>query len=216
MLTTLAAAALALTVQPDADPNAARPRMEDVPPMTVNVYATRGISPHLVQETLNEAGAVWHDAGITLAWRVAVGARPEYSTTPHVVINDAGGPKPPGGELPIGWVEFHRPDDPDQEIHISRRNGLRLLRTAAGFGAALDRLPQAQVNFALGRMLGRALAHELGHFLLRSSLHTGDGLMRSGRSIRDFIAPARRGFGVDAAQRSAVLARIREMVGAIT
>jgi hypothetical protein len=216
MLTTLAAAALALTAQPDADPNAARPRMEDVPPMTVNVYANRGISPHLVTETLNEAGAVWNDAGITLAWRVVVGGRPEYSTTPHVVINDDAGPKPPDGELPIGWVEFHRPDDPDQEIHISRRNGLQLLRSVAGLGASMDRMPRAQVNMTLGRMLGRALAHELGHFLLRSRLHTGDGLMRRGRSVRDFIAPVRRGFDVDSAQRLAVMARIREMLGAVT
>src|SRR5688572_153251 len=115
MLTTFAAAALALTVnQPNADPNAARPHMEDVPPMTVNVYTTRGISPHLVTETLNEAGAVWSDAGITLAWRVVAGGRPEYSTAPHVVIDDHTGPKTPEGQLPVGWVEFRQPDDPDQ------------------------------------------------------------------------------------------------------
>jgi hypothetical protein len=216
MLTTLAAAALALTVQPDADPNAARPRMEDVPPMTVSVYPARGISPHLVKEALDEAGAVWNDAGITLAWRVVVGGRPEYSATPHVVINDEGGPKAPGGELPVGWVEFHRPDDPDQAIHVSRSNGLRLLRTGGGLGRSVDRLPLAEVNMLLGRMLGRALAHELGHFLLRSRFHTAIGLMRSGRSVREFIAPGRRGFEVDARQRALVAARIREMTGAET
>src|SRR5262245_7839000 len=118
MLTTFAAAALALTVsQPNADPNTARPRTEDVPPMMVNVYAPRGVSPHLVTQTLDEAGAIWNDAGITLAWRVVVGGRPEYSATPHIVISDQPGPKTPDGQTPVGWVEFHRPDDPDQEIH---------------------------------------------------------------------------------------------------
>jgi hypothetical protein len=214
MLTTLAAAALALTAsQPNADPNAARPVMEDVPPITINVYATRGISPHLVKETLDEAGAVWHDAGITLAWRVVPGGRPEYSATPHVVINDDAGRTPRGGHTPIGWVEFHRPDEPDQEIHVSRGNGMKLLRGAAGLGRSADRMPPSEVNVLLGRMLGRALAHELGHFLLRSSVHTNAGLMRTGRAVRELLAPGRRGFDVDGAQRSAVVARIREMTG---
>ena len=214
MLTTLAAAALALTVaQPDADANA-RPRTEDAPPMTVNVYPARGISPHLVTETLNEAGAVWNDAGITLSWRVVPGGRPEYSATPHVVINDDPGRTARQGQTPVGWVEFHRPDEPDQEIHVSHGNGLKLLRQSAGLGRSIDRMPPTEINLLLGRMLGRALAHELGHFLLRSRIHTTAGLMRTGRSVSEFFAPGRRGFEVDAAQRSAVVARIREVTGA--
>jgi hypothetical protein len=95
MLITFAAAALALA-QPSLDPNV-RPNQEDVPSMTVNVYASRGILPHLVTETLNEAGAVWTTTGITLAWRVVTGGRPEYSATPHVVINDDAGQTPLSG-----------------------------------------------------------------------------------------------------------------------
>jgi hypothetical protein len=91
MLTTFAAAALAMTLaQPGLDPNA-RPGEDEVPSMTVNVYAVRGVSPHLVKETLNEAGAVWTTTGITVAWRVVAGGRPEYSATPHVVINPSAG-----------------------------------------------------------------------------------------------------------------------------
>jgi hypothetical protein len=214
MLTTIAAAALALTVnQPNADPNAARPRLEEAPPMTVNVYPARGVSPHLVTETLNEAGAVWNDAGITLSWRVVPAGRPEYSATPHVVINDDQGRLAQQGQTPIGWVEFHRPDEPDQEIHVSRGNGMKLLRQSAGLGRSVDRMPPTQVNVMLGRMLGRALAHELGHFLLRSRMHTRAGLMRTGRAVSEFVARGRRGFYVDPAQRSAIVSRIREMTG---
>jgi hypothetical protein len=214
MMTTLAAAALALAVsQPNADPNAAPPAMEDAPPMTVNVYPSRSISPHLVTETLHEAGAVWNDAGITLSWRVVPGGKAEYSATPHVVINDDPGRKSSGGQLPIGWVQFHRPDEPDQEVHVSRANGLKLLKTAVGLGRSMESMPPTEINVLLGRMLGRALAHELGHFLLRSRVHTNRGLMRTGRAIREFLAVGRRGFEVDAAQRSAAAARIRQMSG---
>jgi hypothetical protein len=215
MLTSFAAAALALTLQPSADPSA-RPRHEDVPSMTVDVYTPRGISPHLVTETLNEAGAVWNDAGITLAWRVVVGQRPEFSRTPHVVIGDEPGRTPRDGQTPIGWVQFRQPDEPDQEIHLSRSNGLKLMKASSGLGRSVDRMPPAEVDFILGRVLGRALAHELGHYLLRSPNHTLRGLMRAQRTIQEFMAAGRRGFEVDAMQLSVVAARIREMTVAET
>lgn len=34
-------------------------------------------------------------------------------------------------------------------------------------------------NYTLGRVFGRALAHEIGHFLLRSRTHSHTGLMRA-------------------------------------
>lgn len=43
----------------------------------------------------------------------------------------------------------------------------------------------------LGRVLGRALAHEIGHFLLRSRGHSQIGLMRANQSIADLAAPER-------------------------
>jgi hypothetical protein len=215
MLTTVAAAALALTLQPSADPNA-RPNNEDVPPLTVNVYAARGISPHLVTQTLNEAGAVWNDSGITLAWRVRIGEQPQYSATPHVVIDDDKGRAPGQGLVPVGWVQFNRPDDPDQEIHISRNNGLTLLKTAAGLGRPVNRMPSSEVELLLGRLLGRALAHEMGHYLLRSRAHTRSGLMRGERTIREFVSEGRRSFQVNPEQRALVATRIREMAGAET
>lgn len=215
MLTTVAVAALALSLQPSADPNA-RPRNDDVPPMTVNVYSARGVSPHLVTETLNEAGAVWNDVGITLAWRVVVDSEPQYTAAPHVVIADETVQAPNSRQTPLGWVRFKHPDDPDQEIHISRLNGMKLLQSFSGLGRPMERMPPGEIEATLGRMLGRALAHELGHFLLRSSTHTKNGLMRGNRTIREFLALGRRGFEVDPAQRAAALARIREMIAADT
>jgi hypothetical protein len=169
-----------------------------------------------VTETLNEAGLVWNDAGITLAWRVVIGDKPEYSSTPHVVINDEPGRTAGTGQIPIGWVAFKRPDEPDQEIHISRGNGLKLLKASQGLGRRLDRMPPSEADMLLGRVLGRALAHELGHYLLRSARHTSRGLMRGDRTIQEFVATGRRAFGVDAAQRTAVATRIRDLTGADT
>jgi hypothetical protein len=48
----------------------------------------------------------------------------------------------------------------------------------------------------LARVLGRALAHEIGHFLLRSKTHSRDGLMRAEHIGSDLMAPGHRGFAL--------------------
>lgn len=40
-------------------------------------------------------------------------------------------------------------------------------------------------------MLGRVLAHEIGHYVLRSPQHAADGLMRSLQLADDLVAPSR-------------------------
>jgi hypothetical protein len=60
--------------------------------------------------------------------------------------------------------------------------------------AGLDR------DLTLGRVLGRALAHEIGHFLLRSRDHSVVGLMRARQPVSDLLAPDRRHFGLSASE----------------
>jgi hypothetical protein len=58
--------------------------------------------------------------------------------------------------------------------------------------------PPAVREQMTGRMIGRALAHEIGHVLLRSRDHSQDGLMRATHRSSDFIAPERQGFALSA------------------
>lgn len=48
--------------------------------------------------------------------------------------------------------------------------------------------PTALRDEILGRVTGRALAHELGHFLLRARQHSPNGLMRAGLFTRDLMS----------------------------
>jgi hypothetical protein len=47
-------------------------------------------------------------------------------------------------------------------------------------------------------VLGRALAHEIGHFLLRSRNHSTVGLMRANPSVSDLIGRSRQTFSLSA------------------
>ena len=48
---------------------------------------------------------------------------------------------------------------------------------------------------ALGRIIGRAVAHEIGHFLLASPAHASNGLMRAALDPEHMVNP-----GTDALQ----------------
>jgi hypothetical protein len=58
--------------------------------------------------------------------------------------------------------------------------------------------PLALQDAIRGRVLGRALAHELGHFLLRSRQHAEVGLMRPRQSVFDLVAAGRQSFFLSA------------------
>jgi hypothetical protein len=53
-------------------------------------------------------------------------------------------------------------------------------------------------ELVLGRVLGRALAHEIGHFLLRSRSHAAIGLMRANPPVADLVARGRQSFFLSA------------------
>jgi Zn-dependent protease with chaperone function len=54
----------------------------------------------------------------------------------------------------------------------------------------------------LGRVLGRVLAHEIGHYVLRSPRHASGGLMASLQFADDLIALSRHRFMLTAPDRA--------------
>jgi hypothetical protein len=58
--------------------------------------------------------------------------------------------------------------------------------------------PLALQDAMHGRVLGRALAHEIGHYLLRSRQHSEVGLMRARQSVFDLVAAGRQSFFLSA------------------
>jgi hypothetical protein len=66
-------------------------------------------------------------------------------------------------------------------------------------------------DFIVGRVFGRALAHEIGHYLLRSRNHSRQGLMRALQFAPDLVGQDRQRFALSAdqvTQLDSVLAQI--------
>jgi hypothetical protein len=190
----------------------------DILPMIVNVTATPEVSPVLVARILAEAGAIWRPSGVTFVWQRAARVVVPYSraseTGPYVpntlrlIIGDNRGARR-DGRLPLGWILFDDVAAPEQEIYLSHTNALQMMAEARGVVGVIEQMPIVQRETLLARAMGRALAHELGHYLLASKVHTGRGLMKAILTAAELFSPDADGFRIEPAQRRVIAARLR-------
>ena len=216
MATSFAAAALAASSAFAA--GAAAPATTSTPPMIVNVSAGPDVSPSLVTRLLRETDDIWRAAGFTFMWRRAardvvphgrVGEPGPYlPSTLRIVIGQERGVAR-DARTPLGWIVFDDEREPQREIYLSHANAQALLEAARPVVGVLDQMPIAQREMLLARAMGRALAHELGHYLLASKIHTPRGLLQASRTAAELFAPGRAGFHLDNAQRQEIAARMR-------
>jgi len=172
--------------------------------LTVNVSAASDISPTLVSRALAETDAIWRAAGVEFIWQRATAvARPAAL---HVVIGDEVRPVREGA-LALGWIYFDE-STPGHRIYVSYANVQQLMLESRGVIGSQDRMPIFEREVLLSRALGRALAHELGHYFLASKAHTDRGLMKAHRTASEFFGPDERPFKLDGAQRSLITARL--------
>jgi hypothetical protein len=87
---------------------------------------------------------------------------------------------------------------PEHRIAIYPHAIASLVSTVSFAGVDGGKWPTGLRDAILGRVTGRALAHELGHFLLRSRYHSRRGLMRAEPFLRDFVSLDCRAFFLSA------------------
>ena len=191
-----------------------------VPPMIINVTASPDVAPTLVSRVLAETDRIWRPSGVTFVWRRAAPVVVPYSraseTGPYVpktvrlTIGDGrGNGNRQNGRLPLGWIVFDDDDVPAQEIYLSHANGVEMLVNARGVVGIVEQMPIAQREMLLARALGRALAHELGHYLLASKAHTAGGLMKPVLTAVELFSLDSNTLRVEPGQRRVIAARLR-------
>lgn len=196
---------------------AAAPATPSTPPMIINVSAP-GISPSLLRLMLAETDAIWRGSGVSFVWRRtareaapesrAGQAAPYLPATLRVIVGDDPGAAH-DGQLPLGWIVFDDVTTPEQEVYVSYANAVQFILSARSVVGIVEQMPSAQREWLLGRAMGRALAHELGHYLLASKTHTVRGLMKASRTASEFFSEDNRAFAIEPAQRQLMVARLR-------
>ena len=146
-----------------------------------------------------EAARVWSRADVSLRW-VAASELP-FGSPDWLVVRCAAEQMPvnspePIEVMPIAAIRFVD-SRPTNTITLSLRNANTLLqrdadRSRDDHGALI---PFKEIR--LGRLLGRAIAHEVGHFLSRSGAHTSSGLMRRTHTVAALTGASIGPFSVD-------------------
>src|SRR5262249_23546908 len=152
----------------------------------------------LVKNVIEETQEVFRSAGVRFIWRrgaMSLG-------TMHVLISGETGPSRAAG-TPIGWLTFER-DEPVREIHLSYVNALQFMESSREVVGNVGQKTPHERDMLLGRLLGRALAHELGHYLLATKTHTSRGLLKGSRTAAEFFSPDRSPFALDTVERRQV------------
>ena len=196
----LAFAALTASTTLDALPLA-------VPPITIEVTAAYDIPRALVDGALAEAHAIWRAAGVRLIWNRLPALIP---ATLQVFIG--GGLSNPDAETrPLGWIVLDAATTPAPKIYVSHANAVQLLLNSRAAVGSLERMPAAEREMYLARAMGRALAHEIGHYLFGSKLHTRIGLMSAIHGATAFFGPTRATFRITTEQRQLIAARFTSL-----
>lgn len=137
------------------------------------------------QALIHETESIWRDARVELRWLAdavndenmgVVQRRPLRIVVTRRAVNAADHQNWPVGEL----LRF---GDRSAVAMASITAALRIVEESPE--SPLLGLP-AMHQYKLGVVLGRAVAHEIGHYLLDSNTHSPYGLMRASIAAREF------------------------------
>jgi hypothetical protein len=131
--------------------------------LIVRTFDLTGLSGDEMSVARAAAGAILHDAGLVLDWQDCSAGCAVDPGARHVLLRIAQAPRTAApGSLGYSVVDM--------------RSGTGTLATVFA-----DRIASAARRTRIGMplLLGRAIAHEIGHLLLGTSRHSASGLMRA-------------------------------------
>ena len=163
--------------------------------VTIRIYNYAAVPQAEIDTARAVANGIFHKTGISLQWiDCAVSPAPPAPPAPVAPLAPLAPPAPRSScTAPLGDVEFvlrllQLPDG-DHAPHMSL--GFSLVELDAHTGVLITIDPAraaavaAQAHTDSSLVLGRAIAHEVGHLLLGTSRHGRSGLMRALWSQRE-------------------------------
>ena len=147
--------------------------------------------PAVVAAAIAEAADIWAAYDVDIRMSDASDGAPARTVSLVVTLAPVKQRKETGT---LGSIVFSG-DAPEPVIQLYPEAASALIAAVAS-SRRDNTWPAAPGDRVLARVLGRALAHEVGHFLLRSKSHSTAGLMRADLLGSDLMAPGHRGFAL--------------------
>jgi len=162
------------------------------PVVDVRLAASAQLSSIARASLIREVNDIWQREGVRLQWPFSppAAAVPDFALRALVVQRESATGNS-AHQWPVGELLF---DQSDHAVAVASIEAAeRVLATAARADE-----PTALHDRRLGVILGRALAHEMGHYLLNTPGHARRGLMRASIDARDFADLRSGAFFLDA------------------
>src|SRR5262245_33028446 len=167
----------------DRTPDSAVLSASEAPALVLNLHFTASDSLPIVSRRalMAEAESIWKNGHVRLKW-LRESTEADAGDTLRVLV--VARPVPKSSEY-AAWTV----------AELLRLNGSQATAIASTIGARriLDESrweliaePAAMQDQRLGVVLGRAVSHEIGHYLLQTNTHSTRGLMRARIDAREF------------------------------
>jgi hypothetical protein len=129
------------------------------------------------QILVGEVTRIWAPYGVTFCWDTDGQSCRGVEVRLRVLLAHDPPPPPRTAERSLlGWIWF-RNDEPGTDIVLSASGARRLVSRARIGDRPLGDWTPSLVEHQVPRAMARALAHEIGHFVLRDRAHATRGLM---------------------------------------
>jgi hypothetical protein len=167
----------------------------------------------------DETSAIWRPYNVRIVW---VSRDLPGSPAPEdirIVVRLAQSANPGGfqvnaeGRPVMGAIRFVD-GIPDGVITLSREAIEAVILASDWNGRPLTAWPVAVQEHLAGRAVGRALAHEIGHYLLGEPAHTRAGLMRPSFKARELLEASGRRFQLQPGNLDALGPRMARLTDA--
>ena len=147
---------------------------------------------------LAESNAIWIQHGVGLRWTEQSGNHCDRVIA--LKADQDALPEDVTSESALGWVPFV--EGRARQLVFFRVGRARMLVDALSPGSR----PEGLTELLLARLLGRSLAHELGHVLLNSRSHEESGLMRARYRAGDVLSVPTSAYTLNAVERARLIA----------
>ncbi len=162
------------------------------PPVRLHLIDRAGLSIDARNELMSETLAPWRAAGASVEWVAELSNRPiglDGSKDLYVFVEADANETCDGRRLAMASILFVD-GEPTTHITVHAGHVARRLADMRFDDRPFAERPRLIRELVLGRVLGRAVAHEVGHFLLGSREHAPSGLMRASQRIEHLMEPA--------------------------
>jgi hypothetical protein len=153
------------------------------------------LPPAVVRAASAEAADIWAPHGVAVDLLLPCGWVPDNLEVLTIAIaGSSTGSGPWQGRL--GTIAFDAEDVPRPYLTVFFDGLMRMIASTPMWMAGAPQWPPARREQVVGRALGRVIAHEIGHFVLRTRDHTSSGLMRPVLGADELVATDRGRFAL--------------------